>query len=123
MVLIIGITGASGVIYGIRLLEVLSKIHGIETILVVSKHAETIVRYETGYEINGLDKLDSGVIVFHAGTRPDAGRVLTSGGRVLAVVASGSSIADARNKVYGNIGRVSFDGAVYRSDIALREVT
>ncbi len=80
-------------------------------------------KYKTGYEITGLDKLDSGVIVFHAGTKPDDGRVLTSGGRVLAVVASGSSIADARDKVYDNIRRVRFDGSVYRSDIALREVT
>jgi phosphoribosylamine--glycine ligase len=80
-------------------------------------------KYRTGYVIDGLDKLDNGVQVFHAGTKLDNGKVLTSGGRVLAVVASGKSIAEARDKVYANIPRISFDGATYRTDIALREIT
>jgi len=80
-------------------------------------------KYQTGYQINGLDSLNSGVQVFHAGTKLDGDRVITSGGRVLTVVVSGSSIAEARDEVYANISRISFDGAVYRSDIALREVS
>ena len=47
MVLIIGITGASGVIYGIRLLEVLSEINDIETHLVISEAAEITIKQET----------------------------------------------------------------------------
>jgi phosphoribosylamine--glycine ligase len=80
-------------------------------------------KYQTGYEIQGLDNLASDIQVFHAGTKMDNGKVLTSGGRVLTVVASGKSIAEARDKVYANIPHIRFDGATYRTDIALREVT
>jgi phosphoribosylamine--glycine ligase len=80
-------------------------------------------KYETGYEIEGLDRLDSDIQVFHAGTKLDNNKVLTSGGRVLTVVASGKSIAEARDKVYANIPHIRFAGATYRTDIALREVT
>jgi phosphoribosylamine--glycine ligase len=80
-------------------------------------------KYETGYEIEGLDKLESEIQVFHAGTKLDGSKVLTSGGRVLTVVASGKSIADARDKVYTNIPHIRFAGATYRTDIALREAT
>jgi len=80
-------------------------------------------KYQTGFQIDGLDSLDSGVQVFHAGTKLDGGKILTSGGRVLTVVASGNSIAEARDKVYAEIPRISFDGTTYRSDIALREVS
>jgi len=52
MVLIIGITGASGVIYGIRLLEVLSKIGDIETHLVISQVGERIIKHETDYNVD-----------------------------------------------------------------------
>jgi phosphoribosylamine--glycine ligase len=59
--------------------------------------------------------------VFQAGTRRDteSGRVLTSGGRVLTVVATGKTLAEARERVYSNITRVSFEGCHYRKDIAL----
>jgi len=79
-------------------------------------------KYQTGYEIDGLDKLDDDILVFHAGTELDGNKIVTSGGRVLAVVASGKSIAEARDKVYTNIEHISFDGATYRTDIALREI-
>jgi phosphoribosylamine--glycine ligase len=80
-------------------------------------------KYQTGYEIDGLYNLDSDIQVFHAGTKLDENKVLTSGGRVLTVVASGKSIEEARDKVYANIPRISFDCATYRTDIAMREVT
>ena len=54
MVLIIGISGASGVIYGIRLLEVLSQKEGIETHLVISEAAETNIGYETDWKIKDV---------------------------------------------------------------------
>ena len=57
MVIIIGITGASGVIYGIRLLEVLSSISDVETHLIISEAGETIIKYETEWNINEIKKL------------------------------------------------------------------
>ena len=50
MVLIIGITGATGAIYGIRLLEVLSRIEAVETHVIISKSGEETIKYETDYE-------------------------------------------------------------------------
>ena len=57
MRLIIGISGASGSIYGIRLLEFLQKIKGIETHLVISKTAENVIPYETDKNIELVKKL------------------------------------------------------------------
>jgi len=76
--------------------------------------------YKTGFPVSGLDALDRDVLVFHAGTKAgEKGEVLTSGGRVLTVVAKGKDLAEARKKVYNNIGRIKFEGAYYRKDIAL----
>jgi phosphoribosylamine---glycine ligase len=75
--------------------------------------------YKTGFPITGLDEMDKDIIVFHGGTRLDSGRVVTSGGRVLTVVATGSTLAQAREKVYSNISRLYFEGCFYRRDIAL----
>ena len=57
MVLIIGITGASGVIYGIRLLEVLSTTVGIETHLIISEAAEVNIRQETDVKVEDVKAL------------------------------------------------------------------
>ena len=59
MVLIIGITGASGVIYGIRLLEVLSSINNVETHLIISQAGELNIRYETDWAIEDIKALAS----------------------------------------------------------------
>jgi phosphoribosylamine---glycine ligase len=78
-------------------------------------------KYEAGKIISGLDeaaKLE-GVQVFHAGTQIDANRVVTAGGRVLAVTALGSTIAAARDRAYAAVARIHFDGCHYRRDIAL----
>jgi phosphoribosylamine--glycine ligase len=75
--------------------------------------------YKTGFPISGLDDLDKDVIAFHAGTRLEGDKVVTSGGRVLAVVATGKTIAQAREKVYNNVSRINFEGCHYRKDIAL----
>ena len=78
--------------------------------------------YKTGFPISGLDKLDKDILVFHAGTTLDSeGQVLTKGGRVLTVVATGSTIAEAREKVYHSISRIHFEGCHYRKDIAAME--
>lgn len=73
--------------------------------------------YPKGKEITGLDTLD-GVTVFHAGTKLEDGKVLTSGGRVLAVTAKAPTVEEARQKVYEEVGKISFDGGFCRSDIA-----
>jgi len=75
--------------------------------------------YKTGFPITGLGDLDKDILVFHAGTKlgPN-GQVLTSGGRVLTVVALGKTLAEARERVYANIPRIHFDGYHYRKDIA-----
>ena len=78
--------------------------------------------YETGFEISGLDSVDDGVLVFHAGTALDGdGKVVTAGGRVLCVVARGADRETAREIAYDNVRRIVFENAYFRSDIALRE--
>jgi phosphoribosylamine--glycine ligase len=75
--------------------------------------------YKTGFPISGLDKLDKDILVFHAGTALDSnGQAVTMGGRVLTVVATGATIAEAREKVYSNLPRIHFEGCHYRRDIA-----
>lgn len=75
--------------------------------------------YKTGFPITGLNNLDRDIVVFHAGTKLDSeGKVVTSGGRVLTVVATGKTLAQAREKVYDNILRIKFEGFHYRKDIA-----
>lgn len=76
--------------------------------------------YKTGFPISGLDKLEPDIMVFHAGTKSGdtPGQVVTSGGRVLTVVASGETVKEAREKVYRNISLIHFEGSYYRKDIA-----
>jgi phosphoribosylamine--glycine ligase len=77
-------------------------------------------KYKTGFPIYGLDDVDDEIMVFHAGTKMgDNGEILTNGGRVLTVVATGKGLNEAREKVYRNISHISFDGCYYRRDIAL----
>jgi phosphoribosylamine--glycine ligase len=73
-----------------------------------------------GNPIRGLEDVDADVLVFHAGTaRLKDGGVVTAGGRVLTVVALGSTLQEARARVYDNIERIRFDGMHYRHDIGL----
>ncbi len=76
--------------------------------------------FKTGFPITGLDDIDKDILVFHAGTKagPKPGETLTDGGRVLTVVATGKTIAEARKKVYANVSRIHFEGCHYRKDIA-----
>ncbi|GAB3549887.1 phosphoribosylamine--glycine ligase [Arthrobacter tumbae] len=77
----------------------------------------------TGDEIRGLEDaavLD-GVSVLHAGTALDGdGRVVSAGGRVLAVVGLGKDLAEARNKAYDGVSRLELEGGQYRTDIAAK---
>lgn len=77
--------------------------------------------YDTGFPIQGLDELDEDAIVFHAGVRrEDDGRLVTSGGRVMAVTALGATLEEARRKAYANVERIRFQGMHYRRDIGGR---
>jgi len=77
--------------------------------------------YETGKEVSGLQsfKPEEGIVVFHAGTRLDGKRIVTSGGRVLGVTAIGYDydLKGTMDAAYRAVGKITFDGAYYRSDI------
>lgn len=72
--------------------------------------------YEKGKEIT-IGDLDEGVYVYHAGTKFENGKLVTNGGRVLGVVASGKTMKDAQKKAYDNVKKISFDKMHYRKDI------
>lgn len=72
--------------------------------------------YEKGKPITGLDRT-SDCVVFHAGTRIVENRLVTSGGRVLAVSAMGTTINEALTGSYRNAALISFENMYYRSDI------
>jgi phosphoribosylamine--glycine ligase len=79
--------------------------------------------YETGKPIRGLEDVASQDLhIFHAGTRLENGRVVTSGGRVLAVTALGETVAIARARAYEAVAKIDFEGCHYRRDIALSAV-
>jgi len=79
-------------------------------------------RAETGKPIVGLPEVAAlkDVLVFHAGTRAQEGRIVTSGGRVLGITAVGDSILSARRKAYDAAGMIEFDGCYFRRDIGER---
>jgi phosphoribosylamine---glycine ligase len=72
--------------------------------------------YEKGETLNGLD-LTEGSVLFHAGTRKEADKVVTSGGRVIAITSWGSTMKEALNTSYRNAGLLKFEGSYYRTDI------
>jgi phosphoribosylamine---glycine ligase len=74
---------------------------------------------DSGTRIDGIEAAEaSGALVFHAGTAVRDGRLVTNGGRILNVTATGASIEDARARVYEGCELISFEGARYRRDIA-----
>ena len=80
-------------------------------------------KYESGYEISGLNDIKGeDNIVFHAGTRLDNGKIVTSGGRVLGVASMSGDIKSAIGKVYENVGKISFKDMHYRKDIARKAI-
>jgi phosphoribosylamine--glycine ligase len=84
--------------------------------------------YEKGKVISGLDAIGNAdhsdpsdlAIVFHAGTKFGSnGEVLTAGGRVLGVTATGATHEEARARAYENAAKIRFEGAYYRKDIGI----
>jgi len=76
-----------------------------------------------GDAINGLDRAAAlPGKVFHAGTRMDSGRVVTSGGRVLCAVGLGASVTDAQAQAYGLVNSISWAGVQFRHDVGYRAI-
>ncbi|TET54304.1 MAG: phosphoribosylamine--glycine ligase [Anaerolineales bacterium] len=76
--------------------------------------------YEKGKEITGVADAEAleDTFVFQAGTKLEEGELLTAGGRVLAVTSIGSNLDEARARAYRGVGKISFEGAQHRTDIA-----
>jgi phosphoribosylamine--glycine ligase len=76
-------------------------------------------RAHKGDEITGIDAAMSlsGVTVYHAGTRRDDGRLVTSGGRVLSICGRGATLKEALASAYAGVEKIHFEGMWYRSDI------
>ncbi len=93
-------------------------------------HALTVVMASRGYpgdyrkgtEIRGLEALADveDLIIFHAGTRREGGRLLAAGGRVLNVTGLGPSLAEARERAYAAIARIDWPEGFFRRDIGLK---
>ncbi len=80
--------------------------------------------YEKGFEITGIEeanKLDD-VIVFHAGTIIHSCMIVTNGGRVLGVTATGDNLQSALDKAYSAIKLIKFEGMHYRKDIGAKSL-
>ncbi|MBD0329508.1 MAG: phosphoribosylamine--glycine ligase, partial [Thermoleophilia bacterium] len=76
-------------------------------------------RGDTSTPIEGLDEAEAaGALVFHAGTALHGGRLVTNGGRILNVTGVGASLAEARERAYAGVGRISLAGVRFRRDIA-----
>jgi phosphoribosylamine--glycine ligase len=81
--------------------------------------------YEKGHIIAGLEKAAKmeGVMVFHAGTKTANGKIVTAGGRVLGVTALGQDIADAIDRAYKAVDKISWLGEQHRKDIGAKAMT
>ncbi len=92
-------------------------------VVVASANYPDDARVQTGYPIRGLADMPRGVLVFHGGTRFDVERgLVTDGGRVVTAVALGDTVAAARETALSGARQVRFEGAFYRTDIALEAV-
>ncbi|MDL2341073.1 MAG: phosphoribosylamine--glycine ligase [Pseudomonadota bacterium] len=78
---------------------------------------------KTGGAIGQLDDAEAdGAIVFHAGTREEGGKLVASGGRVLAVTAAGETLREARDAAYAAVAKIGFADGFHRTDIGWREL-
>jgi flavin prenyltransferase len=113
MKLVVGITGASGVIYGIRLLEVLSSIDGIETHLIISEAAELVIKHETSWNIKDIKSLAG-----YSYLNRDMGARLASG----SFDREGMIIAPCTVKTMSGLANSYADNLMVRAgDVALKE--
>ena len=75
--------------------------------------------YETGYEINGLFESEN-IFVYHAGTKMENGKILTSGGRVIGVTAKADNLDNAIKEAYRAVEKISFSDMHFRKDIGVK---
>ena len=88
-------------------------------VTVVLTAGEYPAQGDTGSAIDGIGAAEeTGALVFHAGTALRGERLVTNGGRILNVTALGPSVADARDRAYAAVDKISFGGMRYRRDIA-----
>jgi phosphoribosylamine--glycine ligase len=93
--------------------------HEDAAVTVVLAAADYPARGDSGSTIEGIEEAEeTGALVFHAGTALRGERLVTNGGRILNVTATGQSVADARDRAYAAVEKVSFAGMRYRRDIA-----
>lgn len=81
--------------------------------------------YKTGYRISGIEKIeDPEIVIFHSGTKIEANRLLTNGGRVLGVtsVISMNNINEARDRSYAALSKIDFTDIYFRKDIAQKAI-
>ena len=79
--------------------------------------------YQKGKIISGLKNANSipGVMVFHAGTKKDSEKIVTNGGRVLGITATGKNTNSAIERAYEAVGKIKWEGTQYRKDIGRRK--
>lgn len=87
----------------------------VNVVLAAEGYPESPVK---GVGISGLDRVPADMLVFHAGTRTEGGRLLVDGGRVLNVVGTGDTVGAARDAAYAAVGSISWPGMQNRTDIA-----
>ena len=110
-------------VFDMMLASINEKIHEIN-IKLKNRFAVTVVlaskgypeRYNKGMEVNGLSKINDS-IVFHAGTKIQDGKILTSGGRVINVVGVDEHLDEAIKKAYLLAEKINFENKFYRKDI------
>jgi phosphoribosylamine--glycine ligase len=101
-----------------RLHEIIIKTSPMAAVTVVAVSGGYPNEYVTGKEIIGLNEAAlSGTIVFHSGTKQEGAKVLTNGGRVLAVTSTGNSITEAATQSNQVLEKIDFDGIYFRDDI------
>ena len=77
-------------------------------------------KYEIGFPISGINEENEAIKIFHCGTKKEADKILSNGGRVLCVTGLGSDLNSAFEKAYEAISKISWNGAFYRKDIGKR---
>jgi phosphoribosylamine--glycine ligase len=106
---------ASGDLAGIELAA--SEEAAVTVVLAADGYPE---RADAGTPIEGVEEAEAaGALVFHAGTALRNDRLVTNGGRILGVTATGPTLSEARERAYAGCGRIHFEGMQYRRDIAL----
>lgn len=100
-----------------NLTETLVKWHDEAAVCVVLASGGYPESAEKGKVINGLEKVNDDILVFHAGTKAENGQIVTNGGRVLGVSALGSDIKNAIENAYKGCAAITFENMQYRTDI------